>query len=116
MAEAANEPKAAEQPDAPVSDQPEAKPEQNGGKPAEEEAVGDAKADDESKQEEAPADAGKPGINFTGSWVLKSSSDTIGDYYKSEGWGYMMRKMAPMIAMKQVIAQVEPCVHPPRVF
>eukprot|EP00486_Rosalina_sp_Unknown_P001754 CAMPEP_0201568300 /NCGR_PEP_ID=MMETSP0190_2-20130828/9294_1 /ASSEMBLY_ACC=CAM_ASM_000263 /TAXON_ID=37353 /ORGANISM="Rosalina sp." /LENGTH=220 /DNA_ID=CAMNT_0047989249 /DNA_START=40 /DNA_END=702 /DNA_ORIENTATION=+ len=65
------------------------------------------KNDDDNKANEAKVndEDDKPGIDFSGSWTLKSSSKSIDEYYKSEGWSYMMRKFAPMIAMKQIVKQ-----------
>lgn len=72
-------------------------------KPAEDVA---AKEEEEKKENE---DGGKVSMDFSGSWVLKSSSDSIDAYYKSEGWGFMMRKAMPMIPIKQIITQVLSC-------
>eukprot|EP01083_Nonionella_stella_P239582 838391_1 len=60
---------------------------------------------DDSKEKECAKDDDKPATDFSGTWILKSSSKSIDEYYKSEGWGYMMRKMAPMIPIKQIIKQ-----------
>eukprot|EP01084_Bolivina_argentea_P317724 550914_1 len=61
------------------------------------------KNDDDNKTKDD--DTNKALVDFTGSWELKSSSKSIDEYYKSEGWGYLMRKMAPMIPIKQIIKQ-----------
>mmetsp|Transcript_30227 Transcript_30227/g.49239 ORF Transcript_30227/g.49239 Transcript_30227/m.49239 type:complete len:195 (-) Transcript_30227:45-629(-) len=44
-------------------------------------------------------------VDFTGTWILKSSSDSIDDYYKSEGWAYFLRKAIPMVPMKMILTQ-----------
>eukprot|EP01083_Nonionella_stella_P223530 796554_1 len=44
-------------------------------------------------------------IDFSGTWVLKSSSKSIDEYYRSEGWGYVTRTMAPLVSIKQIIVQ-----------
>ena len=104
---AKEEPKAEEAPKEAEAEQPKEEPkaEENADKPAD-------KNDDDNKESEAkednnkPEESEKPCVDFSGSWTLKSSSKSIDEYYKSEGWSYMMRKFAPMIAMKQIIKQV----------
>eukprot|EP01083_Nonionella_stella_P223529 796553_1 len=59
----------------------------------------DAKQDDAQKEDERTA------IDFTGTWVLTSRSKSIDEYYQSEGWDYVKRKMMPFVPIKQIIAQ-----------
>ena len=81
--------------------------------PKEEEPKSDSPKKEEAKQAENESNPekvnnnddnkdedDKPNVDFTGTWVLKSSSKSIDEYHKSEGWSYMMRKFAPMIAIK----------------
>eukprot|EP01083_Nonionella_stella_P109743 320340_1 len=64
------------------------------------------KNDEDAKQDDAKkADEESTAIDFSGTWVLKTSSKSIDEYYQSEGWGYVMRKMAPFVPIKQIIAQ-----------
>eukprot|EP01083_Nonionella_stella_P011254 31997_1 len=41
--------------------------------------------------------------DFSGTWVLESSGASADDYYKSEGMGFMMRKMLPLLPIKEII-------------
>eukprot|EP00484_Ammonia_sp_Unknown_P020719 CAMPEP_0197025368 /NCGR_PEP_ID=MMETSP1384-20130603/5737_1 /TAXON_ID=29189 /ORGANISM="Ammonia sp." /LENGTH=214 /DNA_ID=CAMNT_0042453895 /DNA_START=38 /DNA_END=682 /DNA_ORIENTATION=+ len=58
----------------------------------------------EMKQDAPPKDKTQA-VNFSGTWVLTTNSSSIDEYFLSEGWGYMMRKFVPMIAIKQNIKQ-----------
>ena len=70
-----------------------------------------ANINDDSQENEEKSNADNsdnddtPKVDFSGSWTLKSSSKSIDEYYKSEGWSYMMRKFAPLVAIKQIITQ-----------
>ena len=95
---AKEEPKAEEAPKEAEAEQPKEEPK------AEENE--DNKESEAKEDNNKPEESEKPCVDFSGSWTLKSSSKSIDEYYKSEGWSYMMRKFAPMIAMKQIIKQV----------
>ena len=84
--------------DAAVDKAPEDKPTDDTPQDQPQEEIEEKKADNDSNK--------AAGVDFSGSWVLKTSGKTIDAYYKSEGWSWMMRKAAPMIAMKQIIDQV----------
>eukprot|EP00483_Globobulimina_turgida_P007473 UN07487 len=94
---------------APKSEQAEPPPKSDSPKAPDAEKKEDDNKQDDAKLEKKVGDDAKeandvkPGTDFSGTWVLKSSSKSIDEYYKSEGWGYMMRKMAPMIPIKQII-------------
>eukprot|EP00484_Ammonia_sp_Unknown_P017418 CAMPEP_0197036128 /NCGR_PEP_ID=MMETSP1384-20130603/13731_1 /TAXON_ID=29189 /ORGANISM="Ammonia sp." /LENGTH=226 /DNA_ID=CAMNT_0042466265 /DNA_START=45 /DNA_END=725 /DNA_ORIENTATION=- len=83
----------------------DAKPAEPGAQAPKEENEDAKGAEQEEVKQDEDASAKIAAVNFSGHWVLKSSSKSIDEYYKSEGWNYMMRKLAPMIPIHQIIKQ-----------
>eukprot|EP01083_Nonionella_stella_P241672 843739_1 len=74
---------------------------------AETENVPQQNKNEDEKKEENDGNKQIECVDFSGTWILEGSPDVnaVIDYYKSEGWGYMMRNAAPKLNITQIIIQ-----------
>merc|ERR1712129_282490 len=73
-------------------------------KPKEKELKKEEEEEKKNDDDKAANDAKKPNVDFSGTWKLKTNEGADA-YYKSEGWGWIMRKAVPTMGITQIIEQ-----------